>query len=410
MAMPSEVNDVSNGSAGPGSQSALRRDNVRRVLEDLSAQGPSTQAQLTRATGLSAGTVASIIRDLETSGRVHLEPITSSGRRALAIHLVDTGRVAVGLDIGRRHVRAIIATPDRQILADEKRELPLGHDASQGIGAAIEAMDAALARANRNRSHVLGAGVGIPGPFDPSTGRIGSGAILPEWIGIEVADRLRNALGMPVLVNNDANLGALAHLGWSETPPGENFVFVKIGTGIGTGVVIDGQLYAGHRGMAGEIGHSIVVDQGLVCRCGNRGCLETVASTSSMLRALSAAPHPPTSTDEMVQAALSGDNVTRRVVEDAALSIGKVLGQLASLLNPQTILLGGPLSDLGDLLLEPVRRSMLRHTVPDIADATVVRISALRDRAEALGGAASVLSAADPADLYGPPGHQISTI
>ena len=114
--------------------------------------------------------------------------------------------------------------------------------------------------------------------------------------------------------------------------------------------------------------------------------------------------------DEMVQAALSGDNVTRRVVEDAALSIGKVLGQLASLLNPQTILLGGPLSDLGDLLLEPVRRSMLRHTVPDIADATVVRISALRDRAEALGGAASVLSAADPADLYGPPGHQISTI
>jgi len=388
-------------SAGPGSQSSLRRGNVHRVLEGLATGGPSTQAQISRTTGLSAGTVASIVKDLEASGRVRLEPTTSSGRRALAIHLVDTGHVAVGLDIGRRHVRAIVTTPSRRILADVQRSLPLGHDAATGMAAALRAMDDALAAAGRDRCNILGAGVGIPGPFDPTTGRIGSGAILPEWVGIEISTRLKDALGVPVIVNNDANLGALAHLSWSETPPGQNFVFVKIGTGIGTGVVIDGELYAGHRGLAGEIGHSIVEEQGLVCRCGNRGCLETVASTSSMLRALSAAPHPPTTTDELVAAALDGDIVTRRVVEDAGLSIGKVLGQLASLLNPETILLGGPLSDLGDLLLEPVWRSLQRHTVPDVAHATTLRISALRDRAEALGGAVSVLNRADTIDLYG---------
>ncbi|MDR2255296.1 MAG: ROK family transcriptional regulator [Arthrobacter sp.] len=400
--MPSEANGGSMNHAGPGSQSSLRRDNVRRVLEELATAGPSTQAQLSRNTGLSAGTVASIIRDLDASGRVRLERTTSSGRRALNIHLVDTGRVAVGLDIGRRHVRAIVATPSRRILADVQRLLPLGHDALTGMTAAKRAMEEALVAAHRTREQVLGAGVGIPGPFDPITGRVGSGAILPEWIGMEVASRLTDVLDVPVIVANDANLGALAHLSWSETPPGKNFVFVKIGTGIGTGVVIDGELYAGHRGLAGEIGHTIVVDQGLVCRCGNRGCLETVASTSSMLRALAAAPNPPTTTDELVSAALAGDTVARRVVEDAGLSVGQVLGQLASLLNPETILLGGPLSDLGELLLEPIRRSLKRHTVPDIAEATTVRVSALRDRAEALGGVVSVLNRADPTDLYGP--------
>lgn len=399
--MPPEVNGVSLGSVGPGSQSALRRDNVRRVVALLGAQGPSTQAQLTRATGLSAGTVASIVKDLDASGRIGLTPTTSSGRRALNIHLVDTGHVAVGLDIGRRHVRALIVTPGHEIVADVQRPLPLGHDAATGIAAAQEVMGQALDRAGRTQSQVLGAGVGLPGPFDPATGRIGSGAILPEWVGIDISTHLSAALQVPVHVNNDANLGALAHLSWGDQETGENFAFVKIGTGIGTGLVIDSKLYGGYRGLAGEIGHTIVVEQGLVCRCGNRGCLETVASTSSMLRALEAAPHPPTTTDELVSAALSGDVVTRRVVEDAGLSIGKVLGQMASLINPQTILLGGPLSDLGELLLEPVVRGLLRHTVPEIGSTVAVRISGLRDRAEALGGAVSVLAATDPAELYG---------
>lgn len=389
-------------SMGPGSQSALRRENVRRVVGVLGTKGPSTQAQVSRATGLSAGTVSSIVRDLEETGRVTLTPTTSSGRRALSIHLVDTGRVAVGIDIGRRHVRVIVATPGHQILADLQRPLPLGHDAALGISEACGLMAEALEFAHRDERQVLGAGVGIPGPFDPETGRIGSGAILPEWIGIDLGTRLSEALGVPVHVNNDANLGALAHLGWADALPGSDFVFVKIGTGIGTGLVLDGSLYLGNRGLAGEIGHTIVVEQGLVCRCGNRGCLETVASTSAMLRALAATPHPPTTTDELVSAALEGDIVTRRVVEDAGLSIGKVLGQMASLVNPATILLGGPLSDLGDLLLDPVMRGIQRHTVPDIADTTQVRISSLRDRAEALGAAVSVLTAADPSELYGP--------
>lgn len=399
--MPPEVNGAS-GSVGPGSQSALRRDNVRRVVTVLGTQGPSTQAQITRSTGLSAGTVASIVRDLETAGRVHLTPTTSSGRRALAIHLVDTGRVAVGLDIGRRHIRCVVATPAHEIIGELQHELPLGHDAATGISAAHDLMVRTLAAAGRTTEQVLGAGVGIPGPFDPATGRIGSGAILPEWIGLDIAPRLRAALDVPVLVNNDANLGALAHQGWGGQPLGDDFVFVKIGTGIGTGLVIDGHLHAGHSGLAGEIGHTIVVEQGLVCRCGNRGCLETVASTASMLRALAATPHPPTTTDELVRAALDGDTVTRRVLEDAGLSVGKVLGQLASLINPETILLGGPLSDLGDLLLEPVVRGMRRHTVPDIARTTTVQVSNLRDRAEALGAAVLVLSAADPSEIYGP--------
>ncbi|MGO1320356.1 MAG: ROK family protein [Galactobacter sp.] len=372
------------------------------MASTLAGDGPATQAQLTRSTGLSAGTVASIVRDLEAAGRVELTPTTSSGRRALLIHLVDMGRVAAGIDIGRAHVRAVIASPIHEVLGEAVQRLPVGHNADTGIAAAVEVLDQALTRAGRTHAHVLGAGVGIPGPFDTATGRIGSGAILPEWVGLDVAQQMSAALDLPVRVENDANLGALAHQGWGEDSTGEDFVFVKIGTGIGMGLIIDGRLYAGHSGLAGEIGHSVVVEQGAVCRCGNRGCLETVASTAAMLRALAATPNPPTTTDQLVERALAGDIVTSRVVEDAGLSIGKVLGQIASILNPRTILIGGPLSTLGDLLRDPIMRGLTRHTVPDIVDTTTVAMARLGDRAEALGAALSVLSSADPADLYGP--------
>ncbi len=412
--MPPEDNGVSSGPtrpgspAGPGSQSALRRENVRRVTTALAGDGPATQAQLTRVTGLSAGTVASIVHDLEAEGRLKLSPTTSSGRRALLIHLVDTGRVAAGIDIGRAHVRAIIASPTHEILGEAVRRLPVGHDADTGIAAAVEVLDQALSQADRTHAHILGAGVGIPGPFDTETGRIGSGAILPEWVGLDIADRMSAVLGLPVQVGNDANLGALAHLGWGEHSAGENFVFVKIGTGIGMGLVVDGRVYTGHSGLAGEIGHSVVIDQGAVCRCGNRGCLETVASTAAMLHALSAVPKPPSTTDELVERALAGDIATCRVVEDAGASLGKVLGQIASILNPHTILIGGPLSVLNGHLLDPIMRGLTRHTVPDIIDTTTVAMAGLGDRAEALGAALSVLMAADPADLYGPVDHSPS--
>jgi predicted NBD/HSP70 family sugar kinase len=402
MDMPPETNAASVNPAGPGSQSALRRENVRRVTATLAGDGPATQAQLTRSTGLSAGTVASIVRDLEATGRVALSPTTSSGRRALMIHLVDTGRVAAGVDIGRAHVRAIVVSPTHEVLGEAVLPLPVGHDADTGIAAATEVLETALEKAGRARELVLGAGVGIPGPFDPSTGRIGSGAILPQWVGLDVAERMSTALELPVVVQNDANLGALAHLGWGEHRAGRDFVFVKIGTGIGMGLVLDGHLYSGHRGLAGEIGHTVVVDQGAVCRCGNRGCLETVASTAAMLRALAAVPHPPATVEALVDNANRGDIATRRVIEDAGLAVGKVLGQIASTLNPGTILIGGPLSPLGDLLLDPILRGLTRHTVADIIDTTTVEMAGLGDRAEALGAALGVLEATDPAELYGP--------
>jgi predicted NBD/HSP70 family sugar kinase len=372
------------------------------VAASLAGDGPATQAQLTRTTGLSAGTVASIVRDLEAAGRVELTPTTSSGRRALLIHLVDTGRVAVGIDIGRAHVRAIVASPTHQILGEAVQPLPVGHDADTGIAAATKVMDQALAAAGCSHEQVLGAGVGIPGPFDTATGRIGSGAILPEWVGLDVKEKMSAALKLPVQVENDANLGALAHLGWAAHSAGDNFVFVKVGTGIGMGLVINGALYAGNSGLAGEIGHTVVSEQGAVCRCGNRGCLETVASTASMLRSLSASAAAPSDTDELVRNAEGGDIASLRVLEDAGTSIGKVLGEIACMLNPQSILIGGPLAGLGDLLLDPILHGLKRHTVPDIAHRTTVSMASLGNRSEALGGALSVLNSADPAELYGP--------
>lgn len=223
---------------------------------------------------------------------------------------------------------------------------------------------------------------------------VGESTIVPEWAGEDVGSRISEALGLPVQVDNDANLGALAQLTWSQDST-ENFIFVKVGTGIGTGIVIDGGLYTGTRGLAGEIGHTTVVENGAPCRCGNRGCVETVSSIAGMLRALEPSVNPPTTAAQLVASAREGDAVSLRVVEDAGLALGRVLGQAASLLDPGTIVIGGPLGDLGDLLLTPIRRGIVRNAPHEISQETRVVWSDLGDRAEALGAVSRALSAAD---------------
>ena len=379
--------------SGPGSQAALRAANIRLVLQHLGKRS-LTQAQIARQTGLSAATVANIVRILSEADRVTLKPTTSSGRRALEIHLVGGQNVAAGIDLGRSHARVLLATLGRTIVADVNRSLQVGHSAADALTQARQMLDEALGSCGRTLSDVQATVAALPGPYNPEADTVGESTIVPEWAGEDVGSRISEALGLPVQVDNDANLGALAQLTWSQDST-ENFIFVKVGTGIGTGIVIDGGLYTGTRGLAGEIGHTTVVENGAPCRCGNRGCVETVSSIAGMLRALEPSVNPPTTAAQLVASAREGDAVSLRVVEDAGLALGRVLGQAASLLDPGTIVIGGPLGDLGDLLLTPIRRGIVRNAPHEISHETRVVWSDLGDRAEALGAVSRALSAAD---------------
>jgi predicted NBD/HSP70 family sugar kinase len=385
--MPATPHPPQRGPRNPGSQSALREQNQQRIIDALLGSGPLTQAELARQTGLSTATVSNIITKMAAIGEVETEPTTSSGRRALLVRLSSSGAVAVGIDFGRRHLRIVIASPGFTVIAEQYIELAIGHRAEEGIDRASRLLARMLEQSEVKPSAVLGVGVGIPGPIDKRTGTVAQGAILPEWVGIHLPD-LEKRLHFPVVFDNDANLGALAEVTWGPHNTVDNLVFVKIGSGIGAGLILNGRLFTGTLGITGEIGHETIADNGAACHCGNRGCLETVASTSVMMELLST--RSPVSTADIVRNALAGDPATLRVLDAAGVAIGRALASIANLINPEVIVIGGPLAGLGAILLAPIRRGLLRHAVPIIGEATTLVMSSLGDRAEALGAASLV--------------------
>jgi predicted NBD/HSP70 family sugar kinase len=373
----------------PGSQSALRQLNQQRIIDVLRGTGPSTQVELSRQTGLSTATISNIVKLLVAAELVEVEQTTSSGRRASSVRLADNGAVAVGIDFGRRHLRIVLSSVGYAVIAEQFVELPLGYSAEEGIDRASVLLRELLADAQVQPTSVIGVGVGIPGPIDGRNGTVVQGAILPEWVGIDLRS-LEDRLHFPVLFDNDANLGALAEVTWGPHHRANQLVFVKIGTGIGAGLILNGQSYRGFFGVTGEIGHGTAIDHGPVCHCGNRGCLETVASTSVMMDLLSRGKSRVTTAD-IVRNALNGDSATLRVLDDAGVAIGRTLAGVANLINPEVIVVGGPLAGLGDLFLAPIARGLRRHAVPVVGESTMIAMSSLGDRAEVLGAAALVL-------------------
>ncbi|MCQ9164863.1 ROK family transcriptional regulator [Arthrobacter sp. STN4] len=378
------------GPSKPGSQSALRIRNQLRLTEQLLRGGPATQAELARLTGLSTATVSNIVKSMHQAGLVTLTATTSSGRRAHSVRYIGDSSIAAGIDFGRSHVRVVLANRSYEVVAERQIPLPPGHNATVGIAAAAKLLDELLAEKAIARSSLMGAGAGIPGPIDRRTGKVIQGAILPEWVGINLHERLKSALDLPVYIENDANLGALAQITWGAHTAVPNLVFVKIGTGIGAGLILNGSLYSGSIGVTGEIGHLTINESGRICRCGNRGCLETVASTATMIELLSRDRNHPVDVEDIVRQAKSGDSTTLRVLEDAGTAVGRALATISNLMSPDVIVIGGPLATLGELLLAPIRRGLLRHAVPVVGENTTLATSSLGPRSEGLGAVSLV--------------------
>jgi predicted NBD/HSP70 family sugar kinase len=375
----------------PGSQTALRTLNVQRVLSTLTTAGACTQAELARRTGLSTATVSSIVGAMIDRDLVTTSPTTSSGRRARLVRLKDGGLAAVGIDLGRTHVRVCLATLGYELIAERSTTLRHASRPHEAIAAATALLTALLAEKSIPRTAVVGVGVGIPGSIDNRSGVVLEGPLWPEWADLDAKRVLADALGFPVFLDNDANLGALAEVTWGPHAAVDNLVFLKLGTGIGCGLIVGGQPYHGHLGTAGEIGHSPISDAGPQCRCGNRGCLEMAASTSTMIELLDREQTGRLTTEDIARQALAGEIATLRVIEDAGLATGRALASVVNLLNPEVIVVGGPLATLGQILLAPIERGLLRYTVPMAGETTRLAVSSLGDRAEALGAAALVL-------------------
>jgi predicted NBD/HSP70 family sugar kinase len=383
----------------PGSTASLRVANQRRVLDvlrgvasdharvdDAGPEGVYTQAELARATGLAPATVSSIVRELAGAGLVDTE--AGSGRRGSAVRLARGAGIVAGVDFGHSHVAVAIGDLAGRLLAEERvsLEVATGHDeALARARTMLEEMSNGMGRLR----HV---GLGLPAPVTEDV--IRSSAIFPGWEGVHTATVAEDTFGVPVHVENDANLGALAEHRCGVGRGHHSSVFVKISSGVGAGIIIDDELFHGAGGTAGEIGHLTLDDQGPLCRCGSRGCLEAYTSTENVLSML-AGQLPDATLDDVVATALDGNVAAQRALEDAGLHLGWGLASIVNLLNPELVVVGGDMARAGELLLESARIGLRRHALDSVALTPVVA-SELGERASLVG---AVLLAAERTEL-----------
>jgi predicted NBD/HSP70 family sugar kinase/biotin operon repressor len=376
----------------PGSQSSLHRANLERVVRAVRLAGSLTQAEIARSTGLSAATVSNIVRELRDNGTVQVTPTSSGGRRARSVALSGDAGIVVGVDFGHSHLRVAVGNLAHQVLAEQSEPIDVDASAAQGFDRAERLVGRLVESTGISPGKVLGVGLGVPGPIDVETGALGSTAILPGWGGINPRQELSDRLGVPVQVDNDANLGALGELVWGSGRGVRDLAYIKVASGVGAGLVIDGRIYRGPGGTAGEIGHITLDESGPVCRCGNRGCLETFTAARYVLELLRASHGEGLTIPRMVQLGREGDPGCRRVIGDVGRHIGMGVASLCNLLNPSRVVLGGELAEAGELVLGPIRESVSRYAIPSAAQRLSVLPGALGARAEVLGALALVLS------------------
>ena len=379
-----------------GSLASLREGNRRRVIDALRECGSASRADLSRMTGLSRSTISTLVADLLDSGLAgerngHPDGAAHAGRPPVMVSLNERAGIALGIDFGHRHLRVAVSDLSHTVLAETWREMDVDHSAEHGLDAAAEFVEQVLAESGASRSRVIGVGMGLPAPIDRESGAVQAASILPGWVGVDAAAEASGRLGMPVKVENDANLGALAELMWGAAKGRTEVAYIKVSTGIGAGLVSDGRLQHGVGGTAGEIGHTLVADGGPVCRCGNRGCLETLASSRAIAGLLSDSRREEISSRRLMELCEAGDSAAQRLIGDAGRAIGLAVANLCNLVNPKCVIVGGDLSAAGEVLLGPRRETVRRHAIPSAVEDLGVVAGMLGERAELLGALALVM-------------------
>lgn len=388
-------------SSDSGSLRSLRQLNRRRVIEVLRERGSASRAEIARATGLSRSTVSTIAADLIESGLVgeQAEPGAAhgehGGRPPVPLALNRSAGLALGIDFGHTHLRVAVSDLSHEVLAEAGRELDVDHSAAEGLDAAAELVESVLAEAEADRARLLGAGMGLPGPINRATGAVGSSAILPGWVGIDAAAEMRSRLGIAVQVENDANLGVLAEYVWGAGQGFSELIYIKLSSGVGAGLLLDGRLYRGAGGTAGEIGHTPARPDGAVCRCGLRGCLETVASARSISELISESRSEPVTGRRLLELLAAGDPAATRLISEAGRDVGIAVANLCNVVNPGRVIVGGELSAAGETLTVAIEESIRRYAIPSAAEQVTVVPGVLGERAELLGALALVLHGSD---------------
>jgi glucokinase-like ROK family protein len=379
------------------------------IFEIIRREGPISRAQLVRVTALSKSTISLHVDRLLKVGVIKEEARQTDsgpGRRSLLRFAADRG-IVVGIELGITSIDVAVCDLEATVLASHSETLDIAHGPVPVLTRAYEIIKDLLSQVGNESGTLTGIGIGLPGPVNRTLGCVVSPPIMPGWDRYPVRDEVASHFGVPCFVDNDVNVMALGEARAGSARTSESFLFVKIGTGIGAGLVIDGELYRGFKGSAGDIGHIGIDGETIRCSCGNRGCLEVVAGGAGIARKgreladtgasplLAAAavrlaeedPPREISAVEVGIAAGQGDTVALELVIESGRHVGSVLSKLVNFFNPEMIVLGGGTVNIGDAFVAAIREMVIRRSTQLATVDLVIRRSAFGEQSGMVGAA-----------------------
>lgn len=364
---------------------------------------------IARILNLTRSAVSVIVAELIQLGLVresHSGPATG-GRRAILLEMNPKHGYVVGVDMGASHLMLVAA----DFLGRVVHEVELPFDILRGPEASMVELDgylkSFLEQAKLPLNEILSIGMGVPGPVVVESGMVSAPPIMPGWDGFPIRENLEKRWEKPLSLNNDADLGALGEWAYGAGRFTRDMIYLKVGTGIGAGLILDGRMYFGASGLAGEIGHLTIEENGPVCSCGNRGCLEALAGGAAIARRAiqavrsgrntllaSTKPIEKITAREVGEAARLGDLIAQQIVAEAGVHIGTAMAGIINLINPSVIVVGGGVAQMGDLLLEPIRRAVSERSLRPAWREVRVTAAMLGRRSSGMGAIAQAIDAA----------------
>lgn len=359
-----------------------------QVLQLIRDRTCRTRKELIEVTGLSRSTVTDRVDRLIEAGYIHESGVaTSGGGRPPSVLDIDaTSRLALVADLGASHARVALTDLAARPMAEEHIEMRIARGPEAVLTWVRQAFRRLLDRTGRPAGQVCGIGLNLPGSVDHASGRMIRSFLMPGWDDHPISEALRAEFEVPVLVENDANAMALGEW-WSSWRGCASLVLVKVSTGIGTGIVLDGRVYRGVEEAAGNLGHvRLSESDDRVCTCGSRGCVASLASGHAIATDLGR----DTSRD-VVRLVHSGDPAAIARVQEGGRTLGVVLATAVSLLNPGVLVLAGDMAETGEHYLTGIRESVYRRSLPYTTRNLEIVTSSLGDRAGIVGTAVLVM-------------------
>jgi predicted NBD/HSP70 family sugar kinase len=363
-----------------------------RLLQFIRLGQARTRRDLQALTGLARSTVAQRVDQLVRAGYVRESGVDAStgGRRPTVLEIDKGSAVVLAAHLGATHGRIAVADLGGRALAEATDRLVVSAGPEKALEWVAAGFNKLLTEAGRSLSEVCGVGIGLPGTIDVRTGRPGPNPIIPGWAEYDVVAALGERFPGPILVDNDANVMALGEYsaGW-ESPV---LVLVKVGTGIGAGIIEDGTVLRGTGGAAGEIGHvRLRGHDDVKCQCGSYGCLAAVASGAALARELAATEPSVRDTADVVRLVLAGHPEAVRRTREAGCVLGEVLATVVSVVNPGVLIISGGLARTGDHLLAGVREVVGRVAQHRTTRGLLITGGKLGERAGVVGAASMVV-------------------